>query len=387
MTERPAIYVHFEFGVSWTPRQAPKNRQITYMSRSMRDRGNQFPRQLPAPNTNYLTDAQHQTLPLAQTQFDQQQYQLQSVPQQIEYQPSRFPRDVVAILPPPEHTASVSPAQQQINLQIQQQWETLLPRRTSRSQSRSSHERGRSAPPPFNESPWDANPGSSSTNTMTHNLPRDQRPDAGPEIWKALPATPNQFRLGEDGMPWSSWTFPMGYADDDNVTNDEDAEIRRHSGSLQEAETWPISSRRPESNDREKGKAREMQSLAAALVTVDNGFEDQWWYQGPRLVHVGGDIVPQPAGSQSQRITEEFDQDSPSGTVGWVVSPQDTPSPMRGSEQGQEVVHPSWASFQAMTPRSSIVDMVSPVSEFSSPVPSFHGLHRSLTTRSDELHM
>lgn len=191
-------------------------------------------------------------------------------------------------------------------------------------------------------------------------------------------------------MPWSSWTFPMGYADDDNVANDEVHETPQQSAPQQDAGTWPGPSRRPEASDRDKGKAREMQSLAAALVTVDNGFEDQWWYQGPRLVHIGGKIV-EPVGDASRHDTHDFDQDFDydglAGTVGWVVSPQDTPSPLRRSDQEQEVVHPSWTSFQAMTPRTSIVDMVSPVSEFASPVPSFRGLQRSLTTRSDELHM
>lgn len=96
-----------------------------------------------------------------------------------------------------------------------------------------------------------------------------------PQPFKALPATPAQFRLGEEGMPWSPLAFPMesGDADDALATRDSAPEFA------------------PGLDDREKGRAWEMESLAAAMMTVDNGFEDQWWYQGPRLVSVAGDLI------------------------------------------------------------------------------------------------
>ncbi|KPM38539.1 hypothetical protein AK830_g8035 [Neonectria ditissima] len=373
MAERPAIYVHFEFGVSWTPRHAPRNRQLTYMSKSMRDRANHFPRQLPPPTTNFLTApvvyqeaSQSQAQPQAQLQ---PQNQPQHYVQPQNNQQSYFPREIVTVPPP------IQQQQQQSQPQTLQ-WETLPTQRPSRSQTRSSHERGRSAPPPFNDSPWDVNAEPSSSNAMGNT----QGPRPEPEVWKALPATPNQFRLGEDGMPWSSWTFPMGYSDDDNEDSDEQA-YRRQLNIPRVSETSPGSSRRPEFNDRDKSKVREMQSLAAAMVTVDNGFEDQWWYQGSRLVNVGGNLLPTTAGARA-------DADGSDDTVTWADAPQ-----FRASQDGQEyeedqeVAQPSWASFRLTSPRSSIVDIVSPVSEFSSPVSSYRGLQRSLTTRSDELHM
>ncbi|KAF7544246.1 hypothetical protein G7Z17_g10108 [Cylindrodendrum hubeiense] len=374
MAERPAIYVHFEFGVAWTPRHASRNRQLTYMSKNMRDRANQFPRQLPPSNTNYLTNNVPYQQP-SQSQPQTQPHQHQ-VPNQNTLQ-WHFPRDVVFVPPPVQQQQQ----QQQPYLQ-NHQWQALHPERTSRTQSRSSHERGRSAPPPLNNSPWDANPESSAANTMAHNLPRDQRPIPEPEIWKALPATPNQFRLGEDGMPWSSWTFPMGYADDDNDDNDEQGNRRR--STPQVSEISPESSRRSDPSDRDKSKVREMQSLAAALVTVDNGFEDQWWYQGPRLVNVAGNMLPTTAGATTDADTH----DDADGTTAWVASSGDRENQEnRGYQEDQDVSHPSWASFQLNSPRSSLVDIVSPVSEFSSPASGYQGLHRSLTTRSDELHM
>ncbi|KAK7393860.1 hypothetical protein QQX98_013357 [Neonectria punicea] len=382
MAERPAIYVHFEFGVSWTPRHTPRNRQLTYMSKSMRGRANHFPRQLPPPTTHFLTapvvyqqPSQSQTQPQLEIQ---PQIQLQHYGQPHNTQQSYFPREVVAVPPPSQQQQQRQPPQhQQQQLQPQTlQWDTLPDQRPSRSQTRSSHERGRSAPPPFNDSPWDVNAEPSNSNTMDNT----QRSRPQPEVWKALPATPNQFRLGEDGMPWSSWTFPMGYADDDNDDSDEQA-YRRHSNTPQASETTPGSSRRPEFNDRDKSKVREMQSLAAAMVTVDNGFEDQWWYQGSRLVNVGGNLLPTTTSARA-------DADSIDDTATWPGPTEFLESQEeRGYQQEQEVAQPSWASFRLNSPRSSIVDIVSPVSEFSSPVSGYHGRHRSLTTRSDELHM
>ncbi|KAH7122843.1 hypothetical protein EDB81DRAFT_847189 [Dactylonectria macrodidyma] len=375
MAERPAIYVHFEFGVAWTPRHNPRNRQLTYMSKNMRDRANQFPRQLPPSNTNYLTNSITYHQP-PQPQAQVQPYYQTHVPTQNSQQP-HFPREVVVVAPPIQQQQQ----QEQQTYPQTHQWQALHPQRTSRTHSRSSHERGSSAPPPLNSSPWDTNPEPSYTNPVANNLPRNQRPTHEAEIWKALPATPNQFRLGEDGMPWSSWTFPMGYADDDNEDSD-DQGCRRRS-TPQFSETLPESSRRSDPSDRDKGKVREMQSLAAALVTVDNGFEDQWWYQGPRLVNIGGSMLP----TTTSTMTAADEHDIADGTVAWVASNQDQLNQQNRAHQEEDVVHPSWASFQLNSPRSSLADIVSPVSDFSSPVSGYQGLHRSLTTRSDELHM
>ncbi|KAL6400389.1 hypothetical protein AUP68_16092 [Ilyonectria robusta] len=219
---------------------------------------------------------------------------------------------------------------------------------------------------------------------MANNLPRDQRPRPEPEVWKALPATPNQFRLGEDGMPWSSWTFPMGFSEDD--VDDAAEQGYRSRSTPQGSGTSPESSRQPDPSDRDKSKVREMQSLAAALVTVDNGFEDQWWYQGPRLINVGGNMLPTIAGARTDIDAHDNVHDA-DGTMAWVASNRDQVNQENeGYQEDQEAPHP-WASFQLNSPRSSLVDIVSPVSEFSSPASGYQGLHRSLTTRSDELHM
>ncbi|RSL81950.1 hypothetical protein BHE90_007322 [Fusarium euwallaceae] len=421
MEDRPAVYVHFELGVSW-PKHLSKDRHITYISKSMRDRANQFPRQLPPVNTNYLAaPTQYQVAyqqPVPQIQEPQSRPPHQLTYYTNEIPPNTYNRDPVTAAPAQtvqyhpyqpvqqqhhyihEYYAPVAPAQRQV--------EEEEFRGSSRSMSRSSHERGKSAPPPFNSSPWDV--GSSSNNQGV------------PQLWKALPATPNQYRLGEDDMPWSSsWNFPMGYSENEDEGDDgERGESRSREASIRA--TWgpefpgePV--RRPESDDRQRGTAKDIQSLATALMTVDNGFEDQWWYQGPRLVNLHGTVLVPTAVPKSS-----FHPDFQQGSVGWAVSREEEMRQKDIQEQYQrqqqkeelrrqkqhlqqlqqhqqrhhqqqqrlqqlESFVPSTPSFQVVSPRSSVADIVSPLSEYPSPLSSFGGLRRSLTTRSDELHM
>lgn len=185
---------------------------------------------------------------------------------------------------------------------------------------------------------------------------------ARPHVWKALPATPDQFRLGENEMPWVSYNFPQGYIEDGEETGSGTG----RSTSTRRTEYPAESSRRRDVEDRDRGQTKEMQSLAMAMLTVDNGFEDQWWYQGPRLITIAGDLFAQTPVAQSR-----------DGTVGWAVARED-----------RQVHQPRRESItSAGTPGFSAVDIVSPVSDFSSPISSYQGLRRSLTTRSDELHM
>lgn len=351
MGDRPAIYVHFEFGVSWTPRNAPRNHQLTYMSKSMRDRAHQFPRQIPPANTNFLTapmSSQPQgPVLLHQSQLEQEQ-QPTFVQLQSRYQ-SREPINNSHFQPFHPAQQFLQPSQQMDARQVEP---SEQPRRSSRSQSRSSHERGRSAPPPFNDSPWDADPEPMMASALPRSKPR-------PQIWKALPATPNRYRLGEDDMPWSSGTYPLDYVEDDR--SDGIGE-----GSMQLDPHQVAESPHQRTDEPDRGRTREMQSLATAMMTVDNGFEDQWWYQGSRLVNVAGQLM------SPHDVTETYASD---GTVGWAVA------------EDEQAARYRRRPTQVSTPRSSIVDIVSPLSDFPSPVLSYPGLRRSLTTRSDELHI
>lgn len=420
MGERPGIYVHLEMGVP-LPKIMSKDRHITYVSKSMRDRANQFPRQLPPTNTNYLNaPAQYQ---VAHQQMPTQAQQPQTQPQQQfthpinNLPPNIYSRDPVSVGMAHEPTyqpyrpqqaqhhireyyAPAAPAQQQ---QRETHPEEL--RLSSRSAERSSHERGRSAPPPLNSSPWDVTSDNSG---------------GEPQVWKALPATPNQFRLGEGDMPWDGWNFPMEFNDNNgDDDNNEGGENRTRSREASLRATWgpefpgePSRYVQPvQVDDRARGKAKDIQSLASALMTVDNGFEDQWWYQGPRLVHLDGTTVMVPTAVPKSSFHPDHQQSS----VGWAVSREEEQRQkdlkyqhqLQQSRREQEqqryqrnrqrhlslqeeqlvsFVSPN-TSFQPVSPRSSLADIVSPLSDYPSPLSSYGGLRRSLTTRSDELHL
>ena len=125
---------------------------------------------------------------------------------------------------------------------------------------------------------------------------------AAPEIWKALPEDPSRFRLGEEGMPWTPWTWPMGHEPGAYPQEDEEGSSM-HSRVYDAADAYcpdsaysvnptsgsvvsPLSSSsapaRPQARE-DPERVRELETLSAALMTVDNGFENQWWNQGPRL--------------------------------------------------------------------------------------------------------
>ncbi|KAK0750466.1 hypothetical protein B0T18DRAFT_366763 [Schizothecium vesticola] len=314
----PQVYLHVEFGVSWN-RRPPKSHEVTYRSRNLRERSPHFPRQVPAPNTNYLA---------AIRDFDQARRGRPARPMQEYYQIAHMPS-------PPQH----EPGDRE---------------RLGRADSRGSHERGHSAPPPIGANPWDVSV-----------LGREDGAGAGPssqpaDHWKALPAEPSQFRLGEGGMPWSAWSWPLEYhhADTPSHAGDEAASARTMSTreemrgaevahgatmvSVFSPESAPV--RPPD----ETGRARELAALSMAMMTVDNGFENQWWNQGQR------EVVR----------TEESAHANLRSYSTW--SPGDAQLEERAASLGASIVSPI-----SVSDRSSI--------------PAFPPLQRSLSTRSEEL--
>lgn len=134
---------------------------------------------------------------------------------------------------------------------------------------------------------------------------------------KPLPAPPSQFRLGDGGQPWSTWSLPDGY-DPDTHPKDEEEDYGTY-GTYDTYEDIPVISEPGDRNsttyatnptmvstfspdptfvteptitiseepsapvrDVETGRAKELGALSAAMMTVDNGFETQWWNQGRR---------------------------------------------------------------------------------------------------------
>lgn len=217
------------------------------------------------------------------------------------------------------------------------------------------HGRGSSAPPPFHDSPWDAGVGPSSLPFP----PTEEMMAAEPSVWKPLPQDPSRFRLGEDGLPWSSWAWPMDPHDGDDEAAAADGSETPYAN---RPTTVPISPRRTRSTDPDH--ARELESLSAAMMTVDNGFENQWWHQGPReSTH----WWPGDPGSPDRFTLADAALLSTAEPSSTEPSPRDWPAPA--------------------TPDSdpSLSSLVSPMSALSTSPYRNRPLHRSLTTRSEEL--
>ncbi|KAH8653309.1 hypothetical protein BX600DRAFT_470505 [Xylariales sp. PMI_506] len=342
----PQIFVHLEFGVSWSQRHTPRTHSLTYTSRNLRDaraRGN-FPRQLPAPNTNFLVVSnvhEHGSREPASDRLGRQlphqsQHATQNQHHGYSYRVSGRTRNPEGAQPP---------------LQPQQGQRTMNQRRESRSEARGiTHERGKSAPPPFHDSPWDDAPGPSEPLPLTVQQTRQGQP----HVWKPLPAAPSAYRLGEDGMPWSAWAWPPDTYDPLQV---QETEVDLPYSN--QPTTVPISPRRHRGDDPER--VRELETLSAAMMTVDNGFENQWWYQGPRE------------------------------TTTWRPRDQETPTRLNMAEalllaaaEPPQTIPPLHGWYApVMEDHSSTMDaIVSPMSSISSPT---RPLQRTMTTRSEEL--
>lgn len=308
----PEIYVHLEFRVSWGKKQQPpKNHQVTYRSRGLRERSPAFPRQVPAPNTNYLAAIHN---------FDQRQSRIRELRQhQAQNNNNTNNNHPLRHHQMQEYYQGEQP---RVHLQVPIIRE---PERPTRADARSSsHERGRSAPPPIGENPWDVNV--PQLQMRNSEMTPSDRP--GTEIKrKPLPAPPSQFRLGEGGQPWSTWSLPDGYDPDMHPKDDEDLPARsgpadRNSTTYATNPTM-VSTFSPEpaaspvrARDMETGRVRELGALSAAMMTVDNGFETQWWYQGARD-NVGTDEPRTPNESPIHRWS--------SGHLSTTTNPAETP--------------------------------------------------------------
>jgi len=337
---RPQVYVKVEFGVSWSQRQAPNNHGLTYRSRNLRERLPNFPRQVPATNTNYL-----------------------------------------AGLPPPSQGSSFllpddGPRQPRHFLQDIEEREE---RRSSRD-SRSSHERGRSAPPPINNSPWDitqldasAFPSSSSRAAAAAPMPDDA-------LWKELPEVPTRFRLGEDGMPWSAWSWPYDYDPDMDSRGPSPGQgpAPRVTAGHASSSALATTARSPHEAARDAARNRELEALSAAMVTVDNGFENQWWNQGDRettaavvmSANMAGPVVTTPPPAYEPG----HGQNVSVASLGWAIASE---RPADRTSYAAAV-----AASHGVSPLTAATDLRSP------PPPLYQqALTRSMSTRSEELFM
>lgn len=341
MDERPGLYVRLEVGVSW-PRHMNKRRSISYTSPAVKERQERnlllatpaFNTTTRAHNNDHLHNPdqaylQHVYNYAAQNDYtrDQSYWQYNHTAAQPR---AEAQQPTLASLEQPlstqTHYVAYHPSYRQQTLYSSQN--DHLPRR---SRSMSSHNSRGSSGQAYAQTPWDAEPEALGSTA----LPAKPAPTQRSQSWKPLPATPDHFRLGEDAMPWSGSPDPADYSAVESSR-------RGQFEDLDALRTGPVDSTLQRSaDDRDRGRTVEMQSLATALMTVDNGFEDQWWFQGPRMVTMAGDLIA-PAS-----LREVYEQ----GT----------------SEPREYANSPSAYRFQASTPTSTIVDLVSPLSGFSSP--------------------
>ncbi|CAN8104791.1 unnamed protein product [Discula destructiva] len=278
-------------------------------------------------------------------------------------------------------------------------WLGLDPDQERRLSSGERHERGTSAPPPLSDNNWDVVQGRAETHGTagpSGELTMEQD-RASSDVWKDLPEVPTRFRLGEEGLPWEgTWTFPMGFEPflepdpylrpASSHSSPKPSSTHRRSDSSPQPISGPISMndpspQSPPSRSDDPNKRRELEALGSAMMTVDNGFETQWWNQeerGERLLLAA--LHPPPA--TEQQVEEQM-------ALGWVgallpgTAPGDSPSNRRTSlvrARGESILSPESSYEHGRAYNSNAV--VSPVSSNSGPVMT---LSRSMSTRSDEL--
>ncbi|KAK0714356.1 hypothetical protein B0T21DRAFT_269633, partial [Apiosordaria backusii] len=356
----PEIYLHLEFRVAWSRKPQPvKNHQVTYRSRASRERAPPFPRQVHAPNTNYLA---------AIHDFDQRQAIRRSL---LADGQQHRPHHQMQ-----EYYQEDARGRPQHQIPVIQEPEQDPDQRRSRAGSRSSHERGRSAPPPIGENPWDVS------------VSRSQQT-------KALPPAPSQFRLGEGSDPWSTWSLPPGF--DPTITLPDEPEeatqrpqdwvasnpnevstfspepAKATTSTRYHEEAGPVITSpfnpeddNPASQIPDTGRVRELEALSAAMMTVDNGFENQWWYQGQRA-QVAEDVTETRSLRSPRPGTPEHIQ-----LHRWSTEPIGSPETLSATMSGE-------------TPSLAQAGFVSPMTEAASPALAFSTLQRTLSTRSEEL--
>ncbi|KAI0404057.1 hypothetical protein F4802DRAFT_262789 [Xylaria palmicola] len=332
---RPQLFVQLTFGVSWSDRHLPSTHTLSYTSKNLkaaRDSGH-FPRQ----------DSYHQHRRQDSSSFQRQSRGHSQHHHHHHHRDPERTRGRAGHSRPRHHHPG-----------------TLSPPRRSRSDSRLSNaERGSSAPPVIHDGPWrhdDDDEGGPSATLFPRPVRTARQP---PHVWKDLPTNPARFRLGEDGLPWSASAWPFDADANADAEDEEDGEPPFANLPT----TLPLSPpNRRHSEDPQR--ARDLESLSTAMVTVDNGFENQWWNQGTR--------EPTAWSPPDDADPDDDDDARPlSAADALLLSAAEPPS-------GVETYSPISGSFR---------DLVSPLSDLS---PAFHmssPIQRVCSTRSDELWM
>lgn len=365
-TKRPHFYKHFEFGVS-CKKHPPKRHGLTYSSRNWRKSPTLPPHLAPQTTQQPVSSSRQHCSPLETP-----------VPAGMATCHHRRPRPPKT--PQPYSQPPPSPR---------------LPHR-DRHPSGPSHERGSSAPPLWTDSHWHGELGPEPLGSSA--LPQSRQWHHGRQhgnAWKDLPTLPSSYRLSEtfgEEQAWSPFSWPKEYGFPDDHSTEHNSTHHSNQGTRVRSRTRSrvtnmneptVISLAPTAGpfDREDpARRRELENLSAAMMTVDNGFETQWWYQGRREEMPwqmdSGElfIPPSQAGRQPRAPLQRTPEPTaPVATtyLGWAIAQQPLSSV---SDAGE---YESYKGYNLMT--------VSPITEISSPSSSFRPLRRTLTTRSDEL--
>ncbi|KAH8844202.1 hypothetical protein MCOR27_011473 [Pyricularia oryzae] len=498
---RPQIYVNLEFGVSWSQAHLPNRHGIEYRSRGLRDKGS-YSRQVPPPNTNYLeqipvvafaypytvddsnqlhlyyhqdqslqlpVDSNYQFYPPEQSEQQQQQTQHVPIPLRTsslanpQESPQRASQTAnITSIPSLPVDIGTRPATQttitssrdpvprgrqfsnprRFQPQLESPIEEPEEQRPSREARTPVHSRGRSAPPPIADSPWNVQaqpavfqftqqsvPSVSSPTQSTGSVAMQGRSisQGDARLWKALPEPPTSFRLGEEGMPWEALSWPMGYepeADPEHtrVSSSYPGERRLPSSfptaassrySPQDGSanmtylpyspipvaniqvTSPVQTpgvARPSAATVTSPEGRDLGALSVAMMTIDNGFESQWWNQGEReAIQVRTAPTTPVLGNNNNNNNQEDAarfispdsahqqlrmQDFSAATLGWAVATPPLWQQSSRSSNGPSHGHQHQPSNAPSFNTDSIVSPMTP--------PTYFNMRRTLSTRSDD---
>lgn len=236
----PAIHVHVEFGVSFSPNDPPHTRSMKYTSNNMNER-------IERQRREELARSGQDSLAPGGNRRHQQNHQLQLQQSQQDF----------------HHQQQIYTQQQQRHSSYNQQHSRDLTVST-----RGSRERGSSAPP-FLPPISPVSPMSTYRNSTAWNTSPYRNSNQSESRERPLPPVPSRFRLGEDDLPWST---PAWYRspDAENFNNT----IGSMDNSL------PLSPRRSE----DPRRVRELEDLHLAMMTVDSLGNDDWetwaWGEG-----------------------------------------------------------------------------------------------------------
>ncbi|KAI1435862.1 hypothetical protein GGR50DRAFT_278312 [Xylaria sp. CBS 124048] len=317
---KPQLFVQFSFGISWSERRIPQTHTIGYTSQNLkkaRDAG-QFPR----PDSSSSYQSRRRGSSQVRYRDDWSDHDCQRG------RPSNNPH--------PRHGGPPSPTRST-------RLDVYFP----------SHERGSSAPPPTQHNLWNDEEGGPAATLFPHPTRATTNPYY---VDKELPPDPASFRLGESDLPWSLPAFPFDSVGDNEYDKDDDG------ASFHDSIVLPPLSPQTEGPKEDPQRAKDLESLSTAMVTVDNGFENQWWNRGQRE-------------STAWLSLEDAEED--------IIPPMSMADAILPS-----VIQPYMPSaIEPYSPGAEIArhDLVSPLSDDGSHYGGFHS--RSNSIRSDELWM